>query len=292
MNQRLRGADRNPFDFSNQRWIVTGASGGIGEAIALAANAAGAYVIAIARNPEKLQALKVQARAPERMQLEALDLSSLKDLQSWVDAQPPHRVNVLVNNVGALLNQYQQTAEGLEQSLATNLLGHVLLTDALKAHALLAADSSVINMSSGGMYGMRLCVEELFAGQGEYEGMAAYAMHKRAQVAMTGVWSSEWQADHSSTRAYVMHPGWVDTDGVRSSLPWFRAVLKRFLRTPTQAADTVLWLASKRPQATEGIWLDRILDPIHAFSMTKTDKPTPIELANRLRQVIAQVIAR
>lgn len=254
------------LDFSGQTWLVTGATGGIGRAIALTANAAGATVLAAARDPSKLKALQQSAAVSSRLVPTQVDLSSLAALRELADgiSQP---VDVLVNNVGVLLNHFSLTDEGIERSFATNLLGHYVLTEALHARGGLATHGAVINMSSGGMYGTALKLAEMAptTAQG-YDGMAAYAMHKRAQVELTRAWNAAWKGKQ---RAYVMHPGWADTDGVRSSLPWFRAVLQKLLRDADQAADTALWLAHARPEVGDGgIWLDRAVQPEHEFSFT------------------------
>ncbi|MFY8123928.1 MAG: hypothetical protein ACOVKB_06800, partial [Silanimonas sp.] len=100
-----------------------------------------------------------------------------------------------------------------------------------------------------------------------HDGFMAYAQHKRAQIELTRAWN----AQAHGPRAQVMHPGWVDTDGVRSSLPGFRRVLRRVLRNGEQGADTALWLAATRPEPRPegGIWLDRHRDTEHAFAMTR-----------------------
>jgi hypothetical protein len=62
-----------------------------------------------------------------------------------------------------------------------------------------------------------------------------------------------------------MHPGWVDTPGLRDSLPGFHRVLRRLLRTPEQGADTIVWLGSA-PQAAQisgAFWFDRARRPTH-----------------------------
>ena len=69
------------------------------------------------------------------------------------------RIDVLVNNVGLLLDRFELTAEGLETSFVTNLLSHYVLTEGLRAAGRFADGAAVVNMSSGGMYGspLRLC---------------------------------------------------------------------------------------------------------------------------------------
>jgi dehydrogenase/reductase SDR family protein 12 len=270
-----------------QTWLVTGASGGIGRAIALAANARGASVLAVARDADKLATLRAAAHEPARLQPLAFDLSLVRQTRRLADAvaargQP---LAVLVNNVGVLLNTFTRTTEGLEASLATNLLNHVVLTEALHDGGALDPRGVVVNMSSGGMYGARLDFDTLLRDSAEgYDGMAAYAQHKRAQVELTRAWNGNWGGRPA---VHVMHPGWVDTDGVRSALPAFRATLRRFLRDADQGADTALWLGTTRPRAPRegGIWLDRVLDPEHEFGFTRNSAVAPAALLKRLRGI-------
>ncbi len=275
-----RGFSSTPFDLTGQRWLITGASGGIGRAIALEANRLGAEVIAIARSPEKLAVLKSEASEPDRMALEVCDLSSLQAITEWVRAFSSNHflsIDVLVNNVGVLLNQHTLTDEGLESSLATNLLGPVLLTRTLHAQGNLTPQSVIINVSSGGMYATPLDLESMTkTNPATFDGVKAYALHKRAQV----TWTHRWNATHPhGPLMQVMHPGWVDTEGVKTSLPVFRKVMGALLRTPAQGADTIVWLGATRPTPpSEGIWLDRAVQPEHAFSMTKKTRVSAEDL--------------
>jgi dehydrogenase/reductase SDR family member 12 len=65
-----------------------------------------------------------------------------------------------------------------------------------------------------------------------------------------------------------MHPGWVDTQGLRDSLPGFRKVMRPLLRTAEQGADTIVWLGAAAPAAevSGGFWLDRVLRPTHLLA--------------------------
>ena len=282
-----RAADWSPLepDFSGQHWLVTGATGGIGRAVTLAANSAGATVLAVARSRDKLDALRAGAPAPERIVPLQADLSNMADITSIPARQTFEeiRLDVLVNCVGVLLNEFDTTAEGFERSFATNLLGHYALTEALRRADALAEDGLVIEVSSGGMYGTPLRLEPMDRKRSDaYDGMAAYAMHKRAQVELTRYWNEQWQGQPA---AHVMHPGWVDTAGVRTALPGFRAALKRILRDAEQGADTILWLADQRPEpVAEGIWLDRELQPEHEFAFTRKTRHDCDELAEFLQE--------
>jgi len=284
LSRRQRSWQAYPERLDGQTWLVTGASGGIGAAIAGMAHARGARVLAAARSQDKLDALVRAAGVPGRMATLRVDFASVADTRRLVQELTTRgeRIDVLVNNVGLLLDRFEPTPEGLETSFVTNLLSHYVLTEGLRAAGRFTAGAAVVNMSSGGMYGSPLRLAEMAAtSASDHDGMAAYAMHKRAQVELTRAWNQRWQGQ---PRVYVMHPGWVDTAGVQTALPAFRATLRRQLRTTEEGADTALWLGSTRPPIAVdgGIWLDRVLDPEHEFSMTRKTSASAGQLCDFL----------
>jgi NAD(P)-dependent dehydrogenase (short-subunit alcohol dehydrogenase family) len=265
--RRLARSAPVAVDFRGQTWWVTGATGGIGRAIALGALRGGATVVALGRDARKLEALRRDAGADAiRLQAITVDLARLDATLAL--AQPGPRVDVLVHNVGAMQHGFATTGEGVETGFATNLLVPFALTETLRATGRLDAESRIISVSSGGAYGAKLDLDALEARDATtHDGFLAYAQHKRAQIELTR-W---WNAQPKGPRAWVMHPGWVDTDGVRTALPGFRRTLRQWLRTPEQGADTALWLAAARPapHPDGGLWLDRERDSEHAFAMTR-----------------------
>lgn len=266
---RRRRWQRVPMDFSGQRWWVTGASGGLGEAIARAAAAAGAHVTAVARDPMKLD------RLPVGIEKACCDVAVREQVDRLVAAcaASNRQIDVLVNNVGVLLDRHGLTREGCEISYATNLLSHYQLTESLIAKNLLAPGALVINMTSGGAYAAPLRVDALDARSPvDFDGTTAYALHKRAQIALNSYWQSRYSS--RGITFYVMHPGWADTSGVQRSLPQFRRWMAPILRDAAAGADTALWLAAMRPRAAEGLWFDRALRPAHVYGFTQQGDPT------------------
>jgi dehydrogenase/reductase SDR family protein 12 len=277
--------DQRPVeaDFSGQRWIVTGASGGIGREIVIGAARRGARVTAVARNASRLASLADAVDEPDRIETLVADMALMHDVHEAAEqlAAGDRRYDVLVNNVGVLLNSYSVTDEGFETSFAINLLSHYLLTESMIRRGLLGSGGLVINMSSGGMYSTALVPEQLdLTDPSLHDGVMAYARHKRAQVELTHHWNARYGPE---IEFHVMHPGWVDTEGVRTSLPSFRRLFRRILRTPEQGADTAIWLAAERPPApAEGIWLDRELQPEHVGGDTRTDPALREQLVMQL----------
>ena len=278
-------------DFTGQTWVVTGATGGIGRAIVEGAASRGATVLALARSHEKLDALARSTPGPGRVIPIVADLSLVADTRRAADAILARgaRVDVLVNNVGLLLDDLSTTAEGFETSYATNLLTHWVLTEALLQKATLAPQATLIEMSSGGMYNAGLTLDYMgMKDPRKYNGVYAYAVHKRGQAELVKYWQGRHGA--SGLRCYVMHPGWADTDGVKTAMPNFRRRLRSVLRDAAQGADTALWLAATRPPADrpEAFWFDRAPRPAHAYPQTVKSKYTPDDLAAFLEREAAK----
>jgi hypothetical protein len=144
-------------------------------------------VICIGRDTAKLQAFAQSTAHPERVIAEQADFSRMTQVMDLADRVERRglKIDVLVNNVGIQKRDQIITAEGLETSFATNILSHYLFTRELLARGLLAADASVIETSSGGMYNHPMVVRDLNITGDGYLGVRAYGLSKRAQVMLT-----------------------------------------------------------------------------------------------------------
>jgi NAD(P)-dependent dehydrogenase (short-subunit alcohol dehydrogenase family) len=165
-----------------------------------------------------------------------------------------------------------ETAEGLETTFATNLAGHFLLTNLLIPRLVESGSSRIVNVTSGGMYSERIKPGDLQFQRREYSGTAAYAHAKRGQVILTGMWAQRLRG--TGVTVHAMHPGWAKTAGVEQSLPTFNTIMKPFLRTPEQGADTMVWLAASQEAAeTSGeLWFDR--SPVEKHFVDRTREST------------------
>ena len=216
--------------------VVTGATGAIGKAIAVGIAAQGRYrVILPCRDAERGAASVAEVRRasgnPEVQALSA-DLSrclSVFEMAAALDGP----VHVLVNNAAVTPRRREQTPEGIEMQLATNVLGYFWMIQALTEHLRAAAPARVVNVASYWAGGLDL--GDLEFKRRAYDNDQAYRQSKQADR-MLSVAFAERLREH---RVWVnaCHPG-----DVRSRLSANLGFGGH--ETPEQGASTPVWLAT------------------------------------------------
>jgi NAD(P)-dependent dehydrogenase (short-subunit alcohol dehydrogenase family)/peroxiredoxin len=232
-------------DLSERRCLVTGANSGIGYETALALADLGAEVVLLCRSQERGEDAATRIREQTgngRVSVEQVDMSELASVRAAAARLATRPIDVLVHNAGVLPDERSLTSDGLELTFATHVVGPFLLTKLLRGALEKSDDARVIWVSSGGMYTRALEVDDPNWDEREYDGVAAYAETKRAQVVLAELFAEALR--DSDVVVNAMHPGWADTPAVRSSLPRFHRITRWILRTPAEGADTVVWLAA------------------------------------------------
>lgn len=248
--------------------LITGGSGGIGRAIAIALVAAGAEVHITGRSAQSGEAAARELGCT----FHCVDHSDLSQVRRFVarflkEELSSRPLDVLVNNTAVMANSFSRTAEGHEQAIALNLLGMYALTTALLpslelsgATELSKPGGRVVNVVSAGMYLYTLNVSDLrslddgvegWAEPGGYDAIRAYSLTHRARVLLTRHWGEEQEARARSgstrqVRFSSVHPGWVETPGLRGAdaMRAFYKLTRPVLRSPAEGADTPVFLAA------------------------------------------------
>ncbi len=278
--RRRLGHWSQPPLLEGKLFVVTGASSGIGRAIALGLARLGAHLVVVGRDEERLAAT-VRAGTATRgggrivaARVDIVDPEEVVSLVARVGALGT-QLDGLVHCAGALFADYRTAPDGTELTLATHVLAPFRLSQLLFPLLRAAPSSVIVTVSSGGMYTQRFDLAHLELEEDGYRGAVAYARAKRAQVVLAHEWARRWGPD--GVASHVMHPGWVATPGLTTGLPSF-ARLGPLLRTPAEGADTAVWLTAGGPSPdaaagepdvdTRGIWLDRRRRPEYYLPTT------------------------
>lgn len=192
-----RWTDVPPQD--GRRFVVTGASGGIGLETAKALAARGARVTLAVRNREKGEQAAAQMNGTVDVRL--LDVSDLSSVRTFAEATG--EIDVLVNNAGVLGLPFARSVDGVEQHLATNHLGHFALTNLLLPRI---TDRVVVVSSRSHLTG-ELDLDDLLWERRSYKPYAAYAASKLANMLFLAELQRRLTAAGSTLRATAAHPG-------------------------------------------------------------------------------------
>jgi dehydrogenase/reductase SDR family protein 12 len=280
VRRRLAGwTPLDDYDLTGRVIVITGATSGLGYAAAEQFARCNATLVLVGRTDERNERAVAELAAATgntsitQVPADMGDLDQVRHLAVRV-LTDHNRVDVLINNAGALDPERRVTADGTEATVASQVVGPFLLTSLLLDRLAESAPARVLTMSSGGMYATGLTVDELEMAPDKYNGTEQYARAKRAQVTLTEMWA-ERHGDRGIT-FHALHPGWAATPGVDAGLPTFAKVMGPFLRTPAQGADTLVWLAADDAafESNGRFWLDRRPRPIHKLPTTsRTDTP-------------------
>lgn len=131
--------------------LITGGGSGIGRELARRFNALGNTVVVAGRRQESIEATIAGRQDMHAMVLDVDDPDAITDFAGRVLAEHP-RLNVLINNAGIMRRENLANTRDLhdtEQTIVTNLLGPIRLTNALTDHLVSQPDAAIVSVSSG-----------------------------------------------------------------------------------------------------------------------------------------------
>jgi NAD(P)-dependent dehydrogenase (short-subunit alcohol dehydrogenase family) len=230
--------------------VITGGTSGIGEVAAEKLAAMGARMVLVARDKTRGEATlsKLRQAAPGLAHcVHYADLSrvvEMKRVATAIAATEP-RIDVLINNAGAMFGTRQVTEDGLELTFATNHLAYFVLTQGLRDRLLAAAPTArVVNTSSDAHKGNQLDFADLQSSK-DYRAFRVYGRSKLCNILFTRELARRWAG--SGVTANSLHPGFVATrfgDHSGGAMSLIIRVAKNVAISPQKGAETIVYLAS------------------------------------------------
>jgi len=238
----------------NKTALITGASSGIGYETALGLAKKGAEVIITGRDEERTKRAVqkiIEQSNNSRISHYVADLRMVESAR-WL-AQTildDHlRLDILINNVGAMSEKRIITQEGFEATWALNHLSAFTLTylllDLLKESGRKSAKSRIINVSSSAHKGAILDLAEVINNEKPYEKWRAYGQSKLANIMFTYALATRLEGHNVS--ANCLHPGVIGTGFIANIGKIERLlapIIKIVLTSPEKGAKTSIYLAS------------------------------------------------
>ena len=230
--------------------LITGGSDGIGLAAAIQLARMGAAVTIVGRNPEKTEAaVKRIANETGNSQVSHLlaDLSFQGEVRRLADQvrERMSRLDVLLNNAGAIFLSSRASVDGIEMTFALNHLGYFLLTNLLLDLLRESAPARIVNVSSSSHFPVSSIRLEELPNPGSGRGYRAYGQSKLCNILFT--YELARRLEGSGITVNALHPGLVRTNIARNNGFWGR-VGNLFIRIRgidvRRGAETPVYLAS------------------------------------------------
>jgi len=229
--------------------VITGATSGIGEVAAQHLADMGARIVLVARDKTRAEAALTRLRNSDAGISHSVHygdlsrISEMKRLAVEIAAAEP-RIDVLINNAGAMFSSRRMTEDKLELTFAVNHMAYFVLTHGLRERLLASSPARIVNTASGAHQGRALDFEDLQSAKG-YSAVNVYGRSKLCNILFTRELSRRWRG--RGVAANCLHPGFVASrfgDGSGGLLSLGMRLAKTFAISPEKGAETIVYLAS------------------------------------------------
>jgi NAD(P)-dependent dehydrogenase (short-subunit alcohol dehydrogenase family) len=237
-----------PKRLDGNAWVVTGANGGLGEALSVELAKLGAHVVTVCRDEARGQAAQYAVRRASGSSDTSLVLCDLSSPDSVREAaqrlQRYPAISGLVHCAGIFTKARTVTKDGLETMFATNYLGPFLLTNLLLPHLERGAPARIITVSAPTT--STLDFDDLQLAK-EWKPYHQFGASKMGNLLMA--FTLARKLDKAQVTSNAVHPGLMKSDLMHDAPAFLRVLLGLMSRKPEVAARKISVLASSSETA-------------------------------------------
>lgn len=274
----------------NKVYVVTGATSGLGKAIALELAKTGETVVMVGRGPNRTAALEKEIFAATQnpnldMQLcDLSNLSSVRNLGTILISRYDH-IDVLINNAAVYAKNRKTTLDGYESMFATNHLGPFLLTYLLMERLQASGSGRVINITAPST--TELDFNDL-QGEQNFNSLKAFGAAKMANLLFTLELAR--RLGNSGITVNAVHPGSVRSGSMKDAFAPLRLLTSLFSGSPARAAEEVVRVATSAEFATvNGKFLSKGIElDVPAYALDQSNQQRLWEISQKLTDAADQ----
>ena len=230
-------------DLTGKTVVITGSTSGIGQAAAERLAAMGARIVQVARDKSRADAALARLNGSGHT-VHLADLSSLSEMKrvaAEIAAAEP-RIDILINNAGAMFASRGVTVDNLERTFAVNHIAYFVLTLGVLKN--LTPNARIVSTSSDAHRIKNLDFDDLQS-EKRYRSISAYGKSKLANILFTRELARRVK---TGITANCLHPGFVSTRFAQGNSGLISGSVRFFMKfaamSPEKGADTIVYLAS------------------------------------------------
>jgi NAD(P)-dependent dehydrogenase (short-subunit alcohol dehydrogenase family) len=229
--------------------VITGGTSGVGEVAAEKLAQMGARIVLVARDKTRADATMARLReksphvAHSVHYADLTRLSEMKRVATEIADQEP-RIDVLINNAGALFGTRRLTDDGLEYTFALNHMSYFVVTETLRERLAVSAPARIVSTASAAHQGATLDFDDLQSEKG-FRAIKAYGRSKLCNILFTRELAHRLHG--TGVTANCLHPGFVATrfgDQSGGLISPLVRLAKFFAISLDEGAKTIVHLAS------------------------------------------------
>ena len=175
------------------------------------------------------------------------DLSSISEIKSLADKLKKFKIDILINNAGALFFSRKESVDKIEKTFSLNHLSYFILTNLLLKYKVIKNGGRIVNVASGAHRGVKIDFNNLEMTT-NYNGWVSYKKSKLCNILFTKKLSE--LTNKSKITVNCLHPGFVKTkfgknnSGLASLAIKF--LMNFFAISVEEGAETIVFLATDK----------------------------------------------